>query len=359
MRVIFSAGGTGGHLYPALALADYIMQQDSKNAVLFVGSLYRLEATKVKEYGYDFIGLDIKTPTGNIFNKVVGYAQVFLKVSQCKKIIKDFKPDVVIGFGGYTSYSMMKAAIDLKIPTMLHEQNSVAGKSNLMLASKVDYFITAYPNIEKQTKTNNVVQLGNPTAFHVSNMPVAHLKDYDLDANKKTVLIVMGSQGSMTVDKAMQSFLKSANDVDYQIIYVSGTEYYENHQAIDYGSNIKVLPYVDGLASLIKACDLIVSRAGASALTEILTAQKPSILVPSKYVTHNHQYINAQTIVEGNAAVLVEEDENLASNLKQEIDRVLHDQQLYNELKQNTIKFSQANSAKDIYELMLKESEDR
>ncbi|WP_423364511.1 undecaprenyldiphospho-muramoylpentapeptide beta-N-acetylglucosaminyltransferase [Mycoplasma sp. P36-A1] len=359
MRVIFSAGGTGGHLYPALALADYIKQQNKDNEVLFIGSKYRIEATKVAEHGYNFIGLDIITPSGSIFKKIKGYSQVFLKVNQCKQIIKEFKPDIVIGFGGYTSYSAIKAAIDLNIPTMLHEQNSVVGKSNKTLAKKVDCFITAYPDIQNQTHTNNVIELGNPTSYQVTMTPKTELASLGLQNNLKTILIVMGSQGSMTIDNAMQKYLKNIKNSNFQIIYVSGKDYYKNHENNKYNSNIKVLPYIDGLVSVIKACDIIVSRAGASALTEILSAHKPAILIPSKYVTNNHQYHNAKAIIDKKAALMIEETDNLETDLSNSIDLLLNDNKLYESIIKNTSDFNLENSAENIYKLMLKKKEDQ
>jgi len=287
---------------------------------------------------------------------VIGYSQMFLKVKDCQKIIKSFKPDVIIGFGGYTSYSMLKAGLNLKIPTLLHEQNSVVGKSNLVLAKKVDYLISAYDNIEKQTNTSNVLQLGNPTSYKVSLKEKANLEDYGLSNDKKTILIVMGSQGSQTVDNVMQSYLINKNNPNYQYIYICGEAYYENYKDLSFPDNVKILAYENNLASLIKACDIVVSRAGASALTEIMSANTVSILVPSKYVTNNHQYENARAIIAKNAALVVDEDDQLEANLSKQIDLLLSDEDKFNEIKKNTKEFSFEDSAKKIYELLKKES---
>jgi len=357
MRVIFAAGGTGGHLYPALSLADYIKEVDPKNEVLFVGSKYRLEATKVEEHGYDFIGLDIKTPSGNLLNKAVGYFQVFYKVLACQKIIDAFKPDVIIGFGGYTSYSMLKAGLNKKVVTMLHEQNSVIGKSNLVLAKKVNDLITCYEGLESQTNTHNVKLLGNPTSYQLLHKQASNLEDYGLSKGKKTILIVMGSQGSQSVDLMMQDFIKEKINPDYQYIYISGENYFENYQAFTLPDNVKVLAYENNLVGLIKACDLIVSRAGASALCELLSAHKVSVLIPSKYVTNNHQYKNAQAVVDKGAAVIVEENDQMVENLSKEIDVLLQDKTLYDQIQENTKAFDYSNAAKDIYDLMKEECE--
>lgn len=352
MRIIFSAGGTGGHLYPALALADY-MSKHADIEILFVGSKYRIEATKVEENGYNFIGLDIKTPCGNIFNKIKGYFDVFSNVSKCKKIINDFKPDIVIGFGGYTSYSILKAAQDKKIPTVLHEQNSIVGKSNKMLAGRVTAFVSAY-DVMDQLDSENVYTLGNPTSYHVMQSVNANLNDYNLSNNKKTVLVVMGSQGSQIIDNIMWDILHEINDIDYQLIYISGSEYYERYENLEFADNIKVIGYENELTGLIKACDLVVSRAGASALTEIISANKPSILIPSIHVTNNHQFHNAKLLVSAKCALLCEENENTKANLVSMIEELIHDDERLDKMEQQTKIFNYNDSAMNIYNLIKK-----
>lgn len=352
MRIIFSAGGTGGHLYPALALADYIETVDPKTEILFVGSKHRIEATKVPEYNYEFVGLDIKTPSGSVMRKIKGYYDVFSNIKKCEKMIKDFNPDIVIGFGGYTSYSIMRAAINNNIPTVLHEQNSIIGKSNQVLGRKVDALVTAYDDIKNQVENEHIYNLGNPTSYHVMQSHAANLEDYGLDPNLKTVLVVMGSQGSQTIDNVMNQLLSEIGEIDYQIIYISGSSYYEKHLDYDYGPNIKIIGYENKLTSLIQASDLIVSRSGASALTEIITANKPSILIPSIHVTNNHQYYNSLSLVESGASVLCEENDQLLLNLSVTMDSLIHDSMKLEEMVENTKKYNYQDSAKNIYQIM-------
>ncbi|MEG0686075.1 MAG: UDP-N-acetylglucosamine--N-acetylmuramyl-(pentapeptide) pyrophosphoryl-undecaprenol N-acetylglucosamine transferase [Erysipelotrichales bacterium] len=352
MRILFSAGGTGGHLYPALALADYINDVDSCE-VLFVGSKYRIEATKVEQHGYDFIGLDIKTPSGNILRKTKGYVDVFTNIKKCEKIIDDFKPDIVIGFGGYTSYSIMKAAINKNIPTLLHEQNSKMGKSNHVLAKKVDAIISAY-DITDQLSGVKVYQLGNPSSYQVQKVNKANLEDYGLSNEKKTVLVVMGSQGSQTVDEVMYSILKSLENIDFQLIYVSGENYYDRYKEEKFNSNIKVIGYENKLVSLIKSCDLIVSRSGASALSEIASSYKPAILVPSIHVTNNHQVLNSVALEKAEAIKVCHEDENLERELKTTILELIDNEKELETMSNNIKAFAYNDSAKDIYALINK-----
>lgn len=350
MRIIFSAGGTGGHLYPALALANYLQEYESAQ-ILFVGSSYRIEATKVEEYGYDFHGLDIKTPSGNIIKKTRGYLDVFTNIKKCEKIIKKFQPDIVIGFGGYTSFSMIKAAYNLGVPTILHEQNSVLGKSNKLLAKRVNALISAY-DLSEQYQEDNLYCLGNPTSYQVQLLPKANLNDYELDDDKKTVLIFMGSQGSMIIDKVISKMLDKITNDEFQVIYLSGEAYYQNYDNKNYPDNIKVLAYDNQLVSLIKKADLIISRAGASALTEIISANKPSILIPSIHVTNNHQVKNAQHLEDAGASIIIAEEDLNEDVLLENITSILQDDVKLTEMSTNTKKFNYDDSAKNISNLI-------
>lgn len=343
MRVIFAAGGTGGHLYPALALADYMSTKSSD--ILFVGSNYRMEAEKVPEYGYSFTGLDIKTPSGSIFNKVKGYFDVFNNVKNCEKIIKEFKPDVVIGFGGYTSYPLIKAAINLNVPAILHEQNSVIGRSNRVLANKVDAIISAYDISDQLKSKDNLHILGNPTSYHVKQKSAINLNDYGLSNSMKTILVVMGSQGSQIIDNMMYEILQENESLDYQIIYVSGEAYYDRYSTMDLLGEIRVLPYHNNLVGLIKSCDLIVSRAGASALTEIISANKPAILIPSIHVTNNHQVKNAENIAQSGAAIVISEDAKTKENLINTMNELIKDEQRLVKMSAKTSEFNFDDSA--------------
>lgn len=352
MRIIFSAGGTGGHLYPALSLADYISEQ-SENVILFVGSSSRIEAEKVPLKGYDFIGLDVSVPSGSLKNKIEGYYSVFKNIDKCLKIIDDFKPDIVIGFGGYTSYSMLKAAQKRKIPTLIHEQNSIIGKSNRVLIKKVDGLISAY-DLRNQVGEEKVYQLGNPTSYSVNKSSVSDLSTYGLDNNLKTVLIVMGSQGSQTIDDVVADLIDDFSYEGYQIIYICGPDYYERYENFVSDKPIKIIAYENKLVSLINACDLVVSRAGASAITEIVCANKPSILIPSIHVTNNHQYHNALSLVKADCSIIVEENMHLKENLFKEIENLIKDEAKLKEMIAKTKLIDYSDSAMNIYSLMKK-----
>ncbi|MDR3214953.1 MAG: UDP-N-acetylglucosamine--N-acetylmuramyl-(pentapeptide) pyrophosphoryl-undecaprenol N-acetylglucosamine transferase [Bacilli bacterium] len=352
MNIIFSAGGTGGHLYPALALASYIKSQDSSSQILFIGSNYRIEATKVSEYGFMFKGLNIKTPSGSLLKKVIGYKDVLLKIKECQKIIKEFKPDVVIGFGGYTSYSVLKASERLKIPYYLHEQNSIIGKANLTLLNKAQGLICAYP---LELKTNTPLHLlGNPTSYQIKKSSIANLNDYGLSNDLPTLLIMMGSQGSMIVDEFIYDMIVHYDD-NYQLIYVCGNNYYDRYHKLKLNDKVKVIAYENNMPSLIKACTLIVSRAGASALSEIISANKPALLIPSIHVTNNHQYHNASLLVKNECALIINEAELSRNLLSTKINELLNDHDLLVKMIENTKKFNYDDSAMLIYQLLKNE----
>lgn len=351
MRVIFSAGGTGGHLYPALALAKYMKEQDVNHEILFVGSKHRIEASEVENNGFDFIGLDIKTPGAKLKDKIKPYYEVFKAVRECKKIIKNFKPDLIIGFGGYTSFSVLRAGIKMHIPTIIHEQNSILGKSNEVLLPKVDVLITCYQEINDKLKSNKVHLLGNPTSYTVLQANPSDLSNYGLSNVKKTVLIVMGSQGSFTMNAIIKNILHKI-DKQIQVIYICGHNYYKDFDKFNANDNIKIVEYEPNLVNVIKACDLIVSRAGASALTEIVTARKASILIPSIHVANNHQYYNAKALSDAKCAIVIEEDKDLETNLLNQINSIISDEKHLKELSHNTEKLLVKNSVQKIYELM-------
>lgn len=354
MRIVFSAGGTGGHLYPALALAEYIKSQDKQAQILFIGSIYRIEATKVKEYGFDFYGLNIHTPSGSLIKKINGYKDVFFNINTCKKILNKFKPDVVIGFGGYASYAVLKASSALNIPYYLHEQNSIIGKANHQLLNKAQALICAYP-LDLNTKTP-IYNYGNPVSYHVRKSNFANLNDYGLSNELPTILVVMGSQGSMLMDEVIHKMITNLKPSNYQLIYISGHNYYEQYQNLKFDDKVRVIAYEDNLPSLIKSCSLIISRAGASAITEIISANKPSILIPSEHVANDHQNKNAQLLLKNECVEVIKEAELDEKMLESRIDYLINNSQILDKMALNTKKLNFDDSALLIYQLLKKEA---
>ena len=357
MRIIVSAGGTGGHLYPALALVEYIKTQDKNAEFLFVGTTDRVESRVVPEKGYAYKGLYVKGFVGNPIQKVKN-ALIFVKsLSESKKIIKEFKPDIVIGFGGYPSASIVMAASQMGVRTMIHEQNSIIGLTNKILIKKVDKIICCYQKALKEFPAHKTVLLGNPRASVVSQQQLKDIHDlYGIDKNKKTVVNVMGCLGSSSVNNVMKEALRTMQYDDYDVIKVTGQNYYESmkEELSDLNSSIHLMNYIDDMPSLISSCDLIVSRAGATTLAEITALSCASLLIPSPYVVANHQEYNARELVDANASQWILEKDLNADDFVKKVRYLLSHDEVLTEMRNNAKKLGKPHACEDIYQEMLK-----
>ena len=325
MKVMMVAGGTGGHIYPALALADILVEKEKDSEVVFFGSNDRLEAKIIPEKGYRFIGTDMESTSGGILNKIRSVLSLIKAEQFARNMLIQEKPDLCIGFGNYISVPLIRAAHKLHIPTLLHEQNSFAGKANMYLGKMVDGVVGCYPSNLKQFPEGKVHLLGNPQASiasHVNYDPLI-LKQYDLDPLKPFVLVMMGSLGSASVSKAIDEACPYLSDT-YQVIIVAGKS--NNYQFTITGkNNIRVVDYVDGKV-MLKGCALAVLRAGATTMAEIGAIGCASILIPSPYVPNNHQYYNAKELSDRGAAVLLEEKDMNAQSLSKLINELMADE---------------------------------
>lgn len=310
MKIVIVAGGTGGHIYPALTLADELKSRGHN--ILFIGSSTRMEKDIIPSFDYEYIGLDILSTRGNIINKIKSLFSIISAYFKCKKIIKGY--DVAIGFGNYISLPVIFAAVKNKIKTIIHEQNYFAGKANLILDKKVDYVICSYDETLKEFKNKKSFAYGNPQSSKALSIKIDRncIADLGLNQNKKTVVVFMGSLGSSSVDKILQEyFLKT--DGSYQIIYARGND---NDSTIDnnkFGKHIVIKNKIDGIKYIMN-CDLVISRSGATTISEIIACGTPSILIPSPYVPSNHQYYNA-SLLEKNGGAIVIEERNLNANV--------------------------------------------
>ena len=350
MKVVVAAGGTGGHLYPALALVEYIKKQEPNSKFLFIGTKDRLESQVVPQLGYDYVGLNVKGLAGNLLKKAHA-ALLFVKsIGKAKKVIKKFNPDIVVGFGGYPSASALEAAASLKIKTMIHEQNSIIGLTNKILIKKVDKIICCYQKAYEEFPQEKTLLLGNPRASVVSHEVPKDIYDkYGLDRNKKVVTIVMGSLGSQTVNQTMKESMNQFVGKEYQVLYVTGKPYYESMKDYE-NENVKIIPYVDDMPSLMHATDLIVSRAGASTLAELTALGVPAILIPSPYVAANHQEYNARELENNHAAKMFLEKYLTGEKLISTIDSVINDQTALQILTENAKKLGKPNAVEDMYQ---------
>lgn len=357
MRIIFGTGGTGGHLYPALALASYIKQQDPSSEFLFVGTIDRLEAQVVPQKGYAYKGLDLKGIVGSPINKAKAVLKFVTSISQSKKIVKEFKPDLVIGFGGYPSSSIVMAASQLKVPTMIHEQNSIIGLANKILIKHVDAIVACYQKAADEFPKEKTYLLGNPRATEVHETTIKDVRsDYGMKDGQKTVLIVMGSLGSSSVNRVIEEGMDDLSKKDYRVIFVTGKKQYDDMKAKfnQLPENVNMVPYVEDMPSLLKSVDLVVTRAGASTLAEITSLGVASLIIPSPYVAANHQEYNAMELASQEAAKMILEKDLTKDSLLTMIDDLFSDEEALKTLRQNALKLGKPNASYDIYELMKK-----
>ena len=341
MRVVISAGGTGGHIYPALAIINKIKEKEKKCDILYIGTTDRMEKDIVPKLGIKYVGIEME---GINRKKLLSNISVFIKykkaINKAKKAIKEFKPDVVIGVGGYITAPVLIAAHKLKIKTVIHEQNSVPGVSNKLISKYADKICVSLPNTVSYFNKEKTVYTGNPRSEEIINIKPALKKDFGLDEDKKLVLIVMGSLGSTTMTK----------DKDYQVLIVTGKSYYGEFKKINLSKNVKIVPFLENMINLLKKTDLIISRAGASTIAEITAIGLPSILVPSPYVTNNHQYLNAKELEDYKASKLVSEKDFCPEVIVSLVDDILNNKTLYNEMKKNSLKLGVPSSATKFYD---------
>ncbi len=357
MKIIVSAGGTGGHIYPALAIINKIKEKEPNSQFLYIGTTDRMEATiipeqKIPYFGIEMKGFNRKNPFQN-FKVIKKYLD---NVKILKKKLKEFQPDVVIGVGGYVTAPVVYSAKKLGYKTFIHEQNSIPGLSNKFLSHYADKIGVSLPDSMSYFPKGKVEFTGNPRSEEVFYAKEVSKKDLfpSLSTNKKLVLIVMGSLGSTTMNRKLKETLSLFQNKNYEVIFVTGKSYYEEYKKAKCPSNVKIVSYLDHMAQVLKKTDLIVSRAGASSIAEITALGIPSILIPSPYVTHNHQLKNAKSLEERKATVIIEEKDFDKKILVSTIDHIFEDQSLYQELSQNARKLGNCESASKIYDILKK-----
>ena len=353
MKIIVSAGGTGGHIYPALAIINKFKEKEKNLEVLYIGTHNRMEKELIPKRGikyeeieiYGFSKRDILLDIKNIY--LIGKAK-----KKCLKIMKEFKPDLVMGIGGYVTYPVIKAAHKLGIKTFIHEQNSIPGKSNLALAKYASLIGVSFKDtIKKFTNIKGeVFYSGNPCGENALSLDPMPKESLGLSKDKKLVVIVAGSLGSATVNEKMLDFLHKVEKEDYEVLYITGKALYDEFvQNQKFSKNVKVLPYLDNLPALLKNADLIVTRAGASTMSEILSLTLPAIFIPSPYVANNHQYYNALEIKNNGGGEIIIEKDLTSDKLLSKINEVLLNREVYLKMKENLKKMSMNNSSDLIY----------
>ena len=349
MRVIISAGGTGGHIYPALAIINKIKEMEPKSEFLYIGTHNRMEKDIVPKYGIPFKSIEIYGMSKNPLKSIKAFNKFVKSYFMCRKMIKEFNPDVVIGVGGYVTGPVIYAAHKLGYKTFIHEQNSIAGKANIFLSKFVDKIGISFESSKEYFPLEKVVMTGNPCGENALKSEKIAKSTYGLIEDKKLVLFVMGSLGSSKVNDILVNTMPKFKDKDYEVLYVTGKEYYDKVSSYNFPINVKVVPYVDNMTRLMKSTDVIVSRAGASTLSEILVLNIPTILIPSPYVPNNHQYKNAMDLVNKNAALMLEEKNMTPTRIVNMVDDLISNKKMQKEMKKNLKEMAICDSSTVIY----------
>lgn len=364
MRAIIAAAGTAGHINPGIAIANKIKQEEKEAEILFIGTTRGLENDLVPRSGYELktieaYGLSKKISLENmkkICKTLKGYGEA-------KKIIQEFKPDIVIGTGGYICGATISAAHSLKIPTMLHESNAFPGKAVKMLAKKTDTILVSFQDaIPRIKKAKNVVYTGTPVKIRKQNYTESKkneiLKEIGLNGTKPIIIVSGGSQGAQKINEAMTEIIQNKWNKNYQMIWATGPKQFdiikgnlENHQInINHVEGMKIMPYIYNMEEVLNVADVSVGRAGAMTITEIANLGKPSILVPLPNVSHNHQLYNAKVLEKIGAAKIILNEELTGEKLNHVIEEIISDKVKMQKMGENALKVSAYHVEDKIYE---------
>lgn len=353
-RVMISGGGTGGHVFPAIAIADALKEANPEIEIHFVGAKGKMEMEKVPAAGYSITGLWISG-----FQRKLSWSNLLFPIKllsslwKSRKLLEKFKPDVVVGVGGYASGPLLKIASSRNIPTLLQEQNSYPGLTNRLLAKHASRIAVAYPNMEKFFPKEKIAFTGNPTrktATDITGKKESALKTFKLKSDAPIVLAIGGSLGARTINESIKNALELFNQKNFQVIWQTGKFYINDTKDFMSKNNFKNVYYNDFIKTMdlaYAAADIIISRAGAISVSELCIVAKPSILIPSPNVADDHQTKNAKSLVENNACVLLKDNEAI-NNLGETVIRLWADKEKCNELSQNIHKMAAPEAAQKI-----------
>ena len=338
-RIIIAGGGTGGHIFPAIAIATAIKKQAPATQILFVGANGKMEMEKVPQAGFEIKGLDIAGFNRSSLIKNIGLPYKLLKsFFQVAGIIRGFKPTAVIGVGGYSSFPVLRYAQSKGIPTFIHESNSFAGKSNMMLGKKATRIFTATEGMEKFFPAGKIIVVGNPVRQSILNGTVNRedaLRKFGLNAEKKTVLSIGGSLGAKSINEAIDKNLEAFAQNDLQLIWQTGKPYRERGQERAQGHpNVFASDFITQMEDAYAAADLVISRSGAMAIAELCIVKKPVVFVPYPHAAEDHQTANAKTLVNKQAAKMIKDSEALEM-LVPLVLKLANNNELQEELKSN------------------------
>jgi UDP-N-acetylglucosamine--N-acetylmuramyl-(pentapeptide) pyrophosphoryl-undecaprenol N-acetylglucosamine transferase len=351
LKFIISGGGTGGHIYPAIAIANELKIKYPDCDILFVGAKDKMEMQKVPQAGYEIKGLWIAGLQRKLtFQNAMFPVKLISSLWNAKNIVRQFKPDVVIGTGGFASGPLLQVASQRGIPTVVQEQNSYPGITNKILSKKANVICVAYEKLERFFPKDKIVLTGNPVrqdlVAKVDNRVLAQTH-FGLDNSKKTLLVLGGSLGSRRINQLIEKELETFTHQNIQVIWQCGKFYFEEYKKYNTSDKVQVFAFIDRMDLAYAASDIIISRAGASSVSELCLVGKPVIFIPSPNVAEDHQTKNAKAIVEKKGAILIRESE-LDSQFSTIFNQLIIDEQKQNELGQNIQSLAKPNATKDI-----------
>ncbi len=358
LRLIIAGGGTGGHIFPAIAIANAIKELRPDVEILFVGATGKMEMEKVPQAGYSIKGLTIAGfDRGSLIKNIWLPFKLIKSFFQVRKIFKEFKPDAVIGVGGYSSFPVLKSAQQKGIPTFIHESNSFAGKSNIMLGKKATRVFVASEGMDKFFPAEKIVITGNPVRKSITQSNVTKdeaLTFFELGNSKPTVLVFGGSLGAKSINEVIAQHILDFDPLDMQVIWQTGkttaSEYLERAKPL---SNVWANDFINEMDKAYAAADIVVSRSGAMTVAELCATKKPVIFVPFPFAAEDHQTVNAQYLVERDAALMVKDD-MVKARLFNEITILAKDEEKQEKLSKNIAAFAVKDADKKIAEEIMK-----
>lgn len=357
LKFILSGGGTGGHIYPAIAIANELKLRFPDCEILFVGANNKMEMQKVPEAGYKIIGLWIAGIQRRLtFDNLLFPLKLISSLLKSRTIIRDFKPNVVIGTGGFASGPLLRVAAIVGIPTVIQEQNSYPGITNKWLSRKANKICVAYENLEQFFPKNKIVMTGNPVRqdlIAIKGKRQEAIDYFKLADDKKTLLILGGSLGARRINQLIAKELVNFSSQNVQIIWQCGKLYFEEYKHYNENKNVQVLAFIDRMDLVYAAADIVISRSGASSVSELCIVGKPVIFIPSPNVAEDHQTKNAKSIVDKNGALMIKEIE-LDTQFNTVFSNLLNNEKEQIELSENISKLAKTNATKDIVDEIVK-----
>jgi UDP-N-acetylglucosamine--N-acetylmuramyl-(pentapeptide) pyrophosphoryl-undecaprenol N-acetylglucosamine transferase len=350
-KIILSGGGTGGHIYPAIAIANELKSRFPNAEFLFVGASDRMEMEKVPQAGYEIEGLWISGIQRKLTFKNLAFPiKLILSLLRARKIIKSFKPDVAIGTGGFASGPLLQVAASKGIPSLIQEQNSYPGITNKILAKKVNKICVAYDGLERFFPKEKLIKTGNPIRQYLLEIDHKNIEAKDffkLNHGKSTLLVLGGSLGSKRINQLIEEKLEFLQTQNVQVIWQCGKLYYQDYKHYNTVDDVQVFPFLNNMDFAYAAADIIISRAGASSVSELCVVGKPVIFIPSPNVAEDHQTKNAMAIVNNNAAILIKESD-LEIDFENKFSQLAASKEKQKELRENIKKLALVNATKDI-----------